>query len=220
MSLSNVVEKKRYASPTVAPQALAYDSENKQLWMSSRDLRRMYAIDPVKWSVTSEVAAPGIPWAAVKATGALRVTIGLDPDDDRYIYRFAPGEGFSEAGRITCPELTGSYLSWDGQSVYLSQWYNKCILKMDEEGKVERIIEVGAEICGHTFVDGIIYVLRGVETPNEDWRIARLDPKEAKPAVTDLAVVPFACRSLAWDGSAFWSNFRANNETISFTLPV
>ena len=34
-----------------------------------------------------------------------------------------------------------------------------------------------------------------------------------------FAAVPFAARSLAFDGAKFWSNHRVANETVSFTLP-
>jgi len=60
-------------------------------------------------------------------------------------------------------------------------------IEPDAKGNVIRKIDIGAEISGHTFVDGIIYVLRGQEKPNEDWRIARLDAREETPAVKDLA---------------------------------
>jgi hypothetical protein len=79
--------------------------------------------------------------------------------------------------------------------------------------------DLGAAICGHTFVNGSLYVLRGQEKPNEDWRIARLNPKEETPAVEDIAIVPFASRSLTFDGELFWSNYRAKDTIISFGLP-
>ena len=78
---------------------------------------------------------------------------------------------------------------------------------------------VGAEISGHTFANGSLYVLRGQEQPNEDWRIARVNPQEETPAAKDIAVVPFACRSLTFDGETFWSNYRAKDTIISFALP-
>jgi hypothetical protein len=94
---------------------------------------------------------------------------------------------------------------------------------VDDPGRVFRTIDVGAEICGHTFVDETLYVLRGRENkdvPNktEEWRIARLDPRVAEPEVDDLGTIPFAARSLTHDGEKFWSNHRAANETISFTI--
>jgi len=186
--------------------------------MGSRDLRRIYAIDPKKWKVLEESEPPGIPWAAVATNGTLRFTIGEGPNDDRYIRQFIPEVGFSEQDKITCPEFTGSYLSCDGESLYLSQWYKHRILKLDGKGNIIRVIEIGAEISGHAFVDGMIYVLRGAEQNGESWTIALVDPREEKPEVTDIAVVPFACRSLTFDGELFWSNYRAKDMIISFAL--
>ena len=187
--------------------------------MGSRDLRRIYSIDPKEWKVLEEKEPPGIPWAAVAANGTLCFTIGEGPNDDRYIRRFVPGVGFSEQGKITCPEFTGSYLSYDGESLYLSQWYKHRILKLDANGNIIRVIDIGAEISGHAFVDGAIYVLRGTEQNGESWTITRLDPREEKPLVKDIAVVPFACRSLTFDGECFWANYRAKDTIVSFALP-
>jgi sugar lactone lactonase YvrE len=217
VKLPTIKERRRIRSPAVTPQALAWDSKKKVLWMSSRDLRRIYAIDPIKWEVLQEVEPPGIPWAAVATNSEMRFTIGEGADDDRYVYRYTTEAGFSKI--FACPEFTGSYLSFDGQNLYLSQWYNQRILKFDAKGNVIGEIDVGAEICGHTFVDRSIYVLRGQERPNEDWRIARLDPKKQTPDIEDIAVVPFACRSLTFDGELFWSNYRAKDIIVSFALP-
>ena len=215
--LPAIDERRRLTSPAITPQALA--AGRGMLWMGSRDLRRIYQIDPTSWSVLQETEAPGIPWAAVWTGDIVRFTLGEGPEDDRYLRSLDPARGFRE-DRIPCPDLTGSYLSFDGSHLYLSQWYKRRILKLDAAGNILRAIDVGAEICGHTFADGMIYVLRGVETPNEDWRIARLDPRQETPEVMDLAVVPFACRSLAFDGANFWTNHRAANEIISFALPA
>jgi hypothetical protein len=214
--IPSIVERRRLAAPAVTPQALA--SHSNELWMGSRDLRRVYAIDVKTWTLLAETEAPGIPWAAVSTNGAIRFTIGEGPDDDRYLRSYDPASGFGE-DRIACPEFTGSYLSFDGEHLYLSQWYKHRILKLDASGNVLRAIDIGAEICGHAFVDGLIYVLRGKEQPNEDWRIARLDPRQDTPEVKDIAVVPFACRSLTFDGELFWTNHRAADEIVSFALP-
>ena len=165
-----------------------------------------------------ETVAPGIPWAAVSTDGIIRFTIGEDPEDDRYLRSYDPASGFGE-DRIACPEFTGSYLSFDGEHLYLSQWYKHRILKLDVTGNILRVIDVGAEICGHVFVDGLIYVLRGIEKPNDDWRIARLDPRQETPNVQDLARVPFPCRSLTFGRAYFWTNHRAANEIVSFAQP-
>jgi hypothetical protein len=217
LRLPTIIERGRFPSPAPAPQALAWDGD--KLWMGSRDLRRIYAIDPNKWEVLDEKEPPGIPWAGVATNGTLRFTIGEGPNDDRYIRRFAPEIGFLEQDKIACPEFTGSYLSYESDHLYLSQWYKHRILKLDANGNIVRVIDIGAEISGHAFVDGMIYVLRGTEQNGESWTIARLDPREEKPKVTDVANVPFACRSLTFDGTNFWSNHRAANEIVSFALP-
>jgi hypothetical protein len=212
-------QQRRFPSPAVTPQALAWEAKSSLLWMGSRDLRRIYAIDPADWKVFQETEAPGIPWAAVATNGSIRFTIGEGTNDDRYIRSFAPNTGFSDTERIACPEFTGSYLSYDGESLYLSQWYRHRILKLDAKGNILRAIDVGAEISGHTFVDGTIYVLRGTEQNGESWTIARLNLREEAPEIKDLATVPFACRSLTFDGELFWSNYRAANEIVAFALP-
>jgi hypothetical protein len=210
-----IKEKRRFRSPAVTPQALAWDG--RALWMSSRDLGTLYKIDIEKLEVVNEFDPPGIVWAAVAANGMMHFTIGKGLNDDRYVYRYDVKNGFTKL--FACPDFTGSYLSYDGKDLYLSQWYEKHILRYDAKGNIVGKIAIGAEISGHTFVDGMIYVLRGVEKPNEDWRIARLDPREEKPDVKDLAVVPFASRSLTFDGEYFWSNHRVKNTIISFELP-
>lgn len=220
MNLPPIKEHRRLPSPAIKPQALSWNGEH--LVMGSRDLRMVYRIEPKEWKVVDAADAPGIPWAAVAVNGTFRFTIGEGDDDDRYVHQYKFGGAFSQL--FACPELTGSYLSHDGQDLYLSQWYKKRILKMSPTGEIVRSIDVGEEICGHTFVDGSIYVLRGHEKPKEPgdaeeyWHIARLDPREETPEVTDLARVPFACRSLTFDGEKFWSNHRAADEIVSFSF--
>jgi hypothetical protein len=218
VKLPTIIEGGRFPSPAPAPQALAWDGS--KLWMGSRDLRRIYVIDPKTWEVFDEKEPPGIPWAAVATNGTIRFTIGEGPNDDRYIRRFVPHVGFLEADKIACPEFTGSYLSYDGENLYLSQWYKHRILKLDGNGSTVRVIDVDAEVSGHAFVNGMVYVLRGTEQNGESWTIARLNPREEKPEVKDTAIVPFACRSLTFDGTNFWSNHRAANEIVSFALPL
>ena len=219
--LPNIVERKRIASPTITPQALAYEYD--YLWMSSRDLGTLYKIQMDTWKVAQEIDPPGVVWAAVSSgNGEMCFTIGKGLNDDRYIYRYVANQGFTKL--FACPDFTGSYISFDGKHLYMSQWYEERILKFDAQGNILREIDIGAEICGHTFLNGSIYVLRGRENKNqpnksEEWRIARLDLKQESPQVDDLAAVPFAARSLTFDGENFWSNHRAVNETMSFSLP-
>jgi hypothetical protein len=213
--MKTIVEERRLKAPTITPQALTWNGS--ALWLSSRDLGTLQKIDVQRWIATEELDPPGIVWAAVATNGAMHLTIGKGLNDDRYVYRYDSTNGFKKL--FACPEFTGSYLSYDTGQLYLSQWYEMRILKYDDKGNIVCTIEVGAEICGHTFVDGMIFVLRGVEKPNEDWKIGCLDPRQNKPEVEDLAIVPFASRSLTYDGKFFWSNHRAANEIIAFSLP-
>lgn len=237
MNLPKINEEKRFPSPTVTPQALAWDG--KQFWLSSRDLGFLYKVDRDGVKIIDEVDPPGVVWGAVATNGEVYCTIGKGTNDDRYVYRYEAKKGFTKL--FACPDLAGSYLSHDGENLYMSQWYEQRILKFDAKGNIMRKIDIGGEICGHTFANGAIYVLRGTEnvprpqyasgppTPDrfktgakpgeERWWIARLDPREQKPEVKDLAFVPFAARSLTFDGKTFWSNHRAANETVSFSLP-
>ena len=236
MNLPTIKEQKRLKSPAVTPQALAWDG--KQLWLSSRDLGFFYKVDADKSKVVEELDPPGVIWAAVATNGAVHVTIGKGTNDDRYVYRYDSKSGFTKL--FACPDFTGSYLSYDGENLYLSQWYEQRILKLDKNGKNLGTIDVGAEICGHVFVNGDLYLLRGTEnvprplyaggrpTPErfrsgakegeEQWWIARLNPRDASPEVIDVARVPFAARSLTFDGENFWSNHRAANEIVSFSI--
>lgn len=216
-TLRDIVELRRLPSPVITPQALAW--HEGALWLSSRDARRVYGVNPQTWTVFEEAPAPGIPWGAVWAQDALYFTSGEGPDDDRYLRRYHPKGGFDESYRVALPEFTGSYLSCDGESLYLSQWYKHRVLQLGSDGNILRTIDVGAEICGHTFVDGQLYVLRGTEKDGESWHVARFDLREKTPRAEELARVPFACRSLTFDGTHFWTNHRAANETVSFSLP-
>ena len=86
--------------------------------------------------------------------------------------------------------IYGIILQLRREEPLLSKWYKKRVLVFDDKGSVIREINVGAEICGHAFANGSLYVLRGQEQPNEDWRIARVNPQEETPTVEDIAVVP------------------------------
>jgi len=207
--------------------------------MSSRDLGFLYKLNADGSKIVDEVDPPGVVWGAVATNGALHMTIGKGTEDNRYVYRYEAKKGFSKL--FACPDFAGSYLSYDGKNLYMSQWYEQRILKFDEKGKLLGEIGIGAEICGHTFADGTLYVLRGTEnvprpqyaggppTPErfksgakpgeEQWWIARLNLRDKRHDVVDVAKVPFAARSLTFDGKNFWSNHRAANETICFSVP-
>src|SRR5581483_3855388 len=207
MSIPSVSVQKTIQSPTVTPQALAWDG--KQLWVSSRDLGFFYKLNSDGSKITEEVDPPGVIWAAAQTNGVMHCTIGKGLNDDRYVYSYEKGKGFTRL--FECPDLAGSYLSYDGNNLYLSQWYQQRILKVEKDGKIAGTIQIGAEICGHAFANGVLYVLRGTEnvtrpqdadgppTPEqfkrgakpreEQWWIARVDLKNGSAGVTDVAKI-------------------------------
>jgi hypothetical protein len=238
LNLPTIIEQRRLASPAITPQALAWDG--KYFWMSSRDLGFLYKVDLDQSKIVEEIDPPGVVWAAVQTNGALHCTIGKGLNDDRYVYRYDSKKRFTKL--FACPDFTGSYLSYDGTNLYLSQWYQQRILRLDQSGNAVQEIDVGAEVCGHVFANGAIYLLRGTENVprppyaqgrptaerfrsgakqgEEQWWIARFNPRDEKPEVVDVAKVPFAARSLTFDGELFWSNHRAAGEIVSFALPA
>src|SRR4030095_6067739 len=111
---------RRRSSPTITPQALAWDRDH--LWISSRDLGTLYKIHIGTWKITREFDRPGIVWAAVSGgNGEMCFTIGIGLNDEIYVYRYGPNEAFTKL--FACPNFTGSYLSFDGKHLSLSQWY-------------------------------------------------------------------------------------------------
>ena len=95
--------------------------------------------------------------------------------------------------------------------------------QVEDSGEIRRTINLSAEICGHTFVGRTLYVIRGRENKDvpgksEEWRLSRLDPGDSA-RIEDFATIPFASRSLTFDGERFWSNHRAANEILAFSFP-
>lgn len=214
--MQNVTEVVRMLSPAPRPQSLAFDGE--LLWMGSIDTCRIYAIDPQHWTVREETAAPGKPWGITVMGDELRVICGEGPDDTRIIRRFIPGHGFKNDGAIPCPEDTGSQLGYDGDRLYVSQWYNKKVLSLDADGSVGSAIEAPHGICGQVILNGAFYLLGTDDEESDDYFVTRIDAKNGKPEAQDLARVPFQGRALAFDGTRFWSNHRENNEIVAFTV--
>jgi hypothetical protein len=120
---------------------------------------------------------------------------------------------------IEAPEDTGSYLAYDGDSLYMSQWYNKKILALTATGGVTTTIHVTHGICGLVVAKAKFYcVCVDVEESNDYW-LTCVDAKSGKLEITDVAKIPFQARSLAFDGKHFWTNHREQNEIVQFAAP-
>jgi hypothetical protein len=218
MALSEIQELRRLPSPAPKPQALAFDGTS--LWMGSRETHRLYAIDPHQWTARDEAQAPGVPYGLTVTGDELRVLCGEGPDDNRRIRRFIPGHGFHDDGVIEAPDDTGSYLAYDGDALYMAQWYRKKILGLTDTGAIATTVDVSHGICGLVIVNARFYcVTTDDEETNEYW-LTRVDARHGKTESTDIARIPFAARSLAFDGINFWTNHREQNEIVTFAPPA
>jgi hypothetical protein len=212
--IENVEELLRLPSPAPRPQSLAFDGTF--LWMGSRMTCRVYAIEPRTWTVRDEIAAPGTPWGMTVIGDELRVLCGEGEEDRRVIRRLVPGHGFKSQDAIACPDDTGSQLGFDGDRLYVSQWYNRRILSLDERGRVGTVIDVPHEICGQVIVDGHFYLVTTDDEETDDYWLTRVDARGAKPKIEDLARIGFAARGLAFDGERFWTNHREQDQIVAF----
>ena len=215
--MNDIQELKRLASPAPKPQSLAWDGST--LWMGSRLTKEIHAINPATWTVGWKVAAPGTPYGMTAVGQELRVLCGESAADNRNIRRCLPGKGFDPKFVIHCPDDTGSQLGYDGVRLHVSQWYPKKILTLGADGEVEREINVPHGICGQMFVGGFIYLVTTDAEETQDYWLTRVDPRPATPVIVDLARIPFAARALTFDGTAFWTNHREQNEIVSFARP-
>lgn len=215
-TLRTITEVMRMPSPAPRPQSLACDGAT--LWMGSIETCRLYEIDTRQWTVRSETAAPGKPYGLTVMGDELRVLLSEGPDDHRVIRRFIPGHGFKNEGAIGCPDDTGSQLGFDGDRLYVSQFYNRQVLSLDSNGKVGSVIQSPHDICGQVIVGGVFYLLGTDDEQSDRYFVTRIDARNGTPSVEDVAQVRFQGRSLAYDGSRFWSNHREQHEIVSFTI--
>jgi len=215
--LPAVRETLRRPAPGVEPLGLAFDDTT--LWISCRESHRLYAVDPATWIANREIETPGAPFGITVAGDELRAVIGFgDDDDDRYIYRYAPGRGF-ESDRIECPDLSGVHLAFDGTTLYLSQAHNKRILALDQSGSIVREIRLDRVPAGMTFVDGLFYLITGDDN-FKNLQLTAVDARGETPHVTQLASIPFVARGLAFDGTQLWTGDRRRNEIVAFARPA
>jgi hypothetical protein len=216
-ALQDIVELMRVDAPTLRPQAIAFDGTS--LWIGSIETERLYAVAPQTWTVSDEISVPGKPWGMTVAGDELLVLLGQTDEDHRTIYRVVPGHGLRNSSAIPCPEDTGSHLSYDGDSLYVSQWYNKRIIALDETGKPGTIVDLPHEVCGHTIVAGCFYCITTDDEESGTYYLTRVDARGPLVTSIDLATIPFNARGLAFDGERFWTNDREIHQTVAFARP-
>src|SRR5579884_3859855 len=192
----------RLPSPAPRPQSLAFDGDT--LWMGSRETRRIYAIDPHAWIARVETTMDDVPWGIAVAGDELFVIHGDDGVTYRVVTPYVPGRGFDERRGFRAPDGTGSQLGWDGDVLYVSQWYNKRILGVDARGDVLSTVDVPHGVCGQVVVGGCFYLVTTDDEENGPYWLTCVDARGDAGAVDvvceDLAVIPFPARALAFDG--------------------
>jgi hypothetical protein len=211
-TLSTIEELQRIPSPGPAPQALACDGTD--IWVASAETHRLYGLRGNTGAVFEEASAPGTPIGMVVTGEALRMV--TDEHDERFIRRYIVGHGF-KTDSLACPNDTGSFLAYDGDNLFLSQRFDQKILQLDMWGEVQRTIAAPRQICGMVIVNGCFFLMTTADVDEpQDFRLLRLDARKPEPQVTELARVPFYARSLAWDGTKFWSSAKKDNAIVAF----
>lgn len=203
----------RMPAPCPAPLGVACDGTD--LWIGSIETNRIYGVRALQGTVFEEAQAPGRPFGITVTGDALRVIVGEGPDDDRYVRRYIMGKKF-KSEKIPCPELTGSHVAYDGDRLYISQRDNQCIIEIDEAGTVLRTIPVPRQITGMVVVAGRFYLVTTPSRDSDEYLLLCLDARKELPEIHELASLPFAGRSLAFDGAKFWTSDRERNELVAF----
>jgi hypothetical protein len=216
-TLDTIEELVRIPAPCPSPVGLACDGTD--LWIGSFETNRIYGLKAQQGTVFEEAQAPGRPFGMTVTGDALRVVVNDGENDDRFIRRYIMGKDF-KSEKIPCPGLTGSYLAYDGDRLYLSQRENQCILELDEAGKVLRTIRVPRQVTGMVIVAGRFYLATTESHDIDDYRLLCLDARKEQPEVVELATIPFAARSLGFDGIKFWTNCREENSIVAFAKPT
>lgn len=184
--------------------------------MGSWETNHIYGVDPQSWTVKEDVAAPGQPYGIASLGGALHVVVSLGgDDDDRYLFRFNPGRGFDASSQTPCPDLTGSHLASDGRQLFLGQMHNQRIVTLDAQSQITSEIPLPTHCGGFGFgPDGALYMI-GADDEFEKLEIGTLD---RSGTFSVIAPIEFGARSLAYDGSAWYTSDREAGFVVSFTL--
>lgn len=217
--MNSLAELERRNTPFEKPQGLFVDGIT--LWMSSLATKRIYSLDAASLAITSEAQVPDdlFAWGLTKMGNSLFVVVGGGggPNDVRTLRRYIPGSGFDPEFKQICPDESGSHLSFDGQTLNLSQWYHRKIIGLDREYKPSRVLSSIHGICGHCYAKGAFWSLSTDDEEAGDYWLTRIDPITGENR--DLGRVGFPGRALSCDGESFWTNHRAANQLVRLAPP-
>jgi len=208
----------RYASPVPGPQGLAWDGTT--MWVTSAMDGLLYAIDPQRLSIQREFVPPSASLGITFTGSDFRLILAPaidEPDlerDHRYVYAFSPDAGFTEC--FVCPGASGSFLAYSSGTLYLSQAWDKKLIELDERGGAVREMHLKRRPVGMTIVGDAFYLA----TVDEEWGAGgfeRLGMNEDASLMQTLGAFPFKPRSIAFDGTRFWTADRNNDAIVSWT---
>jgi len=185
--------------PKPAPNIVGLAWDGAALWAGDYNSCTLFRLAE-DGTAAEQFAAPGR-MVGMTFLGGTLVAVISDPNtDDRSIHRFNPARGEWDAAVLRCPDDTGSQLSWDGERLWLSQRYNKRVLRLASDGAVERVIDVPAEIIGIHWSGQSLWANLRIEKGTSD--IVRFAREGAEPQ--SLGHYPSSFVSLAFDGEGFW----------------
>lgn len=213
--MNEIKELRRLPAP--GPRNIGVAAGADCIWVGSVEEKSIFAMSPVDWTQIALAEAPGSPIGVTARGNELVAVVGEGEEDDRYLYRFVPGRGFLD--RMPCPDFTGSHVAFDGETLYLSQAFNRKILQLDDKGSIVREIDLPRAPIGMTIVEGHFCLVTTDDPNNDEAFLARVGIDEKASPYEELATIPFRARGLAFDGTRFWTNDRAKQETIAFSQP-
>ena len=202
------------ASPAGHPQPLAY--HNERLWIGCWDTNRIYGVD-AKSIVRAEAHLPGRPMGMASLGDAIHIVVSIGENDDRYVYRYIPGQPITDDRRFACPEFMGSHMTSDGKRLLLVQQGNRRILRLDEAGTVDAMYSLPTNCAGAAYVDGTLFILSADEE-FDALELATLDVTTPEVRQTNLGAIDAEARGLATDGKTWWTSLRDRSELLAFTL--
>lgn len=209
-----IVEVKVYPAVSGAPHSVAVDGNN--VYVASRETRRIDVVDRAVWKKVGELNPPGMPWGMTFGRGELTMCCGEGDDDTRRLRTFSPESGFAPSF-IACPDDTGSHLAIYQDRILLGQWYNKKLLLLGDSGTIERSYDAPHGIAGVAVSGDTAYLVCTDDEDHGEYWISAVDLQSG--TARDVASIPFKARGLFFDGTTFWTNHREGDRTITFTLP-
>lgn len=212
-----IQEVQRRKAPAARCQPLAlFDG---LLWTGSWETERIYGIDPNTWSVARDVPAPGKPFGIAPLDDALHIVVSDGGDaDDRYLYRFVPSDGFITESKTPCPQMTGSHLASDGKRLYLGQAHERRIVTLDAAYGIVDAFALSTRAAGFAFGPGNELYFISADEDFENLTFGTLELKAGTTQFKAIATADAGFRSLAFDGSVWYTSDREAGEVVTFTV--